>query len=284
MTRQTMTEKSTPLSVLVAGSGAVRAHPLRGGPCFAVKVGGKNLVFDCGRCAVHNLSRFGLAVEQVDEVYITHLHFDHVCDLPLLLLLSWNNGRTKHLPVRGPKGIAGFLEHGVQQAYTHDIKSRMGHGKNADYLAWDVTELDREGVCRETDDYTIDTLITKHGGLLNFNYRLRTAGKTIVVMSDSEPDPRIADFCRDADLVLIECSGTKEFFDSVPWGGWHTTPEQVGQLMRDAGARKVVLKHLVIESFRGNDPQVSAAMAETIRGVYPGGEIFVGEDGMTFDL
>jgi len=279
-----MADTPPPLSVTVAGSGAVRAHPTRGGPCYVVTVNGRNLVFDCGRMAVHNLSRFGVAVETVAEVFITHLHFDHICDLPLLLLLSWNNGRTQRLPVTGPKGIAAFLENGLRQAYSADIISRMGHGKNADYLEWDTTELTKEGVVHHTPELKIDTLITKHGGLLNFYYRLKTPDKTIVVMSDSEPDPRIVDFCRDADLVLIECSGTKEFFDTVPWGTWHTTPEQVGQMMRDAGAKKVVLKHLVIESFRDNNPQVSEGMAETIRNIYPASEVFVGADGMKFDL
>lgn len=273
-----------PISVMIAGSGAVRAHPQRGGPCFVVRVGARNLVFDCGRLAVHNLSRFGLPVEDVTDVFITHLHFDHICDLPLLLLLSWNNGRTRRLPVTGPHGIADFLELGLRQAYAHDIRSRTSHGKNVSYLDWDVTELTQEGPCLEDADFTIDTLITKHGGLLNFNYRVRSAGRTVVVMSDSEPDPRIVDFCRDADLVLFECSGTKEFYATVPWGTWHATPEDVGALMRAAGAKQVVLKHLVIESFRNQDPQVSEAMAATVRAIHRAAKVFVAADGMTFDL
>lgn len=276
---------SSALSVLIVGSGAVRSHPTRGGPSFLVTVAGRHLLFDCGRCTVHNPARFGVPVETIHEVFITHLHFDHVCDLPLLLLLSWNNGRTHQMPVSGPAGIAGFLEHGLRQAYAADIESRLKHSKKQiDGLLWDATELTREGLVRQTPTVTIDTLITRHAGLLNFNYRLRTGDKTVVVMSDSEPDPRIVDFCRDADLVLIECSGTRAFFDSVAWGGWHTTPEQVGEIMRDAGARRVVLKHLVMESFRGNDPRVSAAMADTVRAIHPQGEIVVAEDSLRLDL
>lgn len=269
---------------MIAGSGAVRAHPTRGGPCFAVRVGGRNLVFDCGRLAVHNLSRFGWAVETVDEVFITHLHFDHVCDLPLLLLLSWNNGRSSRLPVTGPKGIAAFLEHGLRQAYAIDIQSRIAHGKDPAGLDWDSHELDREGICRETNDYVIDTLITKHAGLLNLHYRIKASGKTIVITSDSESDPRMAEFCREADLVVMECSGTREFFDTVPWGKWHATPEDIGRLMHDARAKKIVLKHLVIESFQNNEAAVSEAMAATIRQLHPAGEIIVGADGMTFTV
>jgi ribonuclease Z len=276
-------KKPSSLSVLVAGSGAVRAHPTRGGPSYVLNIDGQNLLFDCGRCAVHNISRFDIPVETISEVYITHLHFDHICDLPLLLLLSWNNGRTQRMPVYGPKGIESFLENGLRHAYVADIKSRLSHGKNPDYLEWDTIELVKEGVCREAETHTIDTLITKHGGLLNFSYRITTPDKKIVITSDSEPDPRLIDFCRDADLVLIECSGTKEFYATQDWGGWHMTPEDIGRIVSEAGAKKVVLKHLVIESF-SKDPNISESMASVIRSLHPDGEIIVGEDGMKFTV
>lgn len=274
--------KPSELSVLIVGSGAVRAHPERGGPAFIVTIDGTNLLFDCGRCAIHNMSRFGVPVETIAETYITHLHFDHICDLPLLLLLSWNNGRTHRMPIYGPRGIDAFMENGLRQAYAHDIKSRVGHGKDASLLEWDVTELTQESVVVETDTYRIDTLITKHGGLLNLNYRITTAEKVVVVMSDSEYDPRIVEFCREADLVLIECSGTQEFLDTVPWGGWHMTPEQIGEVMREAQAKKVVLKHLVIESFRGNDMTISEGMADTAQKIHSEGKVIAGTDGMKF--
>ncbi len=269
----------SPLSVLIAGSGAVRAHPTRGGPCYLVTIDGQNLLFDCGRCAVHNLSRFGVPVETISEVFITHLHFDHICDLPLLLLLSWNNGRDRRLPICGPKGIDGFLENGLRKAYVPDIESRVAHGKNRNHLEWDTMEIAKEGLVRESESFTIDTLATKHAGLINYNYRITTPSSRIVITSDSEPDPRLIDFCRGADLLLIECSGTKEFYDTQAWGGWHMTPEYVGHIAREAGVKKVILKHLVIESF-SDDPNVSENMAEVVRSLHPEGETLVAEDGM----
>jgi len=271
------------VTVLLAGSGAVRAHPTRGGPCQVVSIDGRNLLFDCGRCAVHNISRFGLPVETMSEVYITHLHFDHVCDLPLMLLLSWNNGRAERLPVYGPQGIDAFLENGLRRAYADDIKSRLSHGKKLEGLAREAIEIAEEGRFRETDTFSIDALATKHGGLQNYSYRIDTPGLRIVLTIDSEPDPRLVDFCRGADLLVIECSGTKEFYATQAWGGWHMSPEDVGMIAREAGAKKVVLKHLVIESFL-SDPNTSESMAEVIRSLHPEGEVLVGEDGMRFTL
>jgi ribonuclease Z len=278
-----MPDSSSP-SVVVIGSGAVRALPTRGGPSYLVQIGERRLLFDCGRIAVHNLHRFGFPAESIDEVYITHLHFDHISDLPLLLLLSWNNGRDARIPIYGPRGINHFLENGVRQAYQDDIDSRIAHGnRERDKLDWETIEITRDGLVFQNKDYTIETLATAHAGLRNFSYRITTGDTVIVITSDSEPDPRLVHFCRDADLLLVECSGTKAFYDSVAFGGWHLTPEDVGQIARDAKVKRVVLKHFVIESF-SDDPKVAESMAETVRGIHPDGEIHAGEDGMRFDL
>lgn len=278
-----MAASSSP-SVFVIGSGAVRALPNRGGPCYLIRVGERNLLFDCGRIAVHNLHRFGFPAESIDEVYITHLHFDHISDLPLLLLLSWNNGREARLPVTGPRGIKHFLETGVRQAYEDDVNSRIRHGNRVrEKLDWNATEITQEGVVCDTSTYRVETLATAHAGLHNFNYRITIGDKVIVITSDSEPDQRLVEFCRDADLLLIECSGTKAFYDSVAFGGWHLTPEDIGQIARDANVKRVVLKHFVIESFV-DDPAIAEAMAETVRRIHPTAEVVAGEDGMQFDL
>ena len=101
------------VSLILIGSGAVRTNLDRGGPAQVVRVGDQVLLFDCGRCAVHNLARSGFQAQEIDRVFITHLHFDHVCDLAHLILLSWNNGRSRTLEVYGPPGIDDFLDQGV---------------------------------------------------------------------------------------------------------------------------------------------------------------------------
>lgn len=269
--------------VMIIGSGAVRAHPERGGTCQVVRIAGRNLLFDCGRCAVHNMSRFGIPVESIDEIYLSHLHFDHVCDLPMFMLLSWNNGRSRKLPIYGPKGTENFMEYGVREAYADDIRSRLMQGKNPEFLDWNVFEIREEGILREFSGVSITTLQTKHGGLDNHSFRIDSGDTRIVITSDTEPDPRLIEFCTGADLLIIECSGTKAFYETQSWGGWHMAPEDVGQLAREANVSRVVLKHLVIESF-SEDPEISERMAETVRSIHTTGEVMVGKDGMQFEF
>lgn len=82
--------------------------------------------------------------------------------------------------------------------------------------------------------------------------------------------------------MLVECSGTKEFYATQAWGGWHMTPEDIGQIAHEAGVKKLVLKHLVIENF-SKDPDVSGKMAAAVRHRHPNGEVIVAADGMRFD-
>jgi len=278
-----MTESSHPKTAPQAtfhliGSGAVRFNPKRGGTCQLLEVGEEKFLVDCGRSAVDSLIRFGFPIEKIGTVFITHLHFDHVCELAHFILLSWVYGRREPLKLIGPRGLKEFLEKGVRQAYSEDIRSRVGHGKETTGLSWDAVELEKAGCCFEAGGLTVHALDTAHADLPNFHYRFDTGGKRIFISSDTEPDPRLADFAQGADLMVMECSGTRAFLDGVPWGHWHMAPEDVARLATGAEAKRVVIKHLVMESW-SDDPELSEKMAQTIRGGY-GGRVDVGFDGM----
>ena len=270
------------ITVTIVGSGAVRANPKRGGTCQLVRVGEENLLFDCGRLAGHNLHNFGCPPEAVSRVFLTHLHFDHVCDLALLLLLSWTCGRARRLPVHGPPGTREFLEHGVRRAYRQDIESRLGHGRDPAGLEWEAIEIAADGPVLEAEGCTVSALATGHGGMPNYNYRIDAGGKRVVITSDTEPAESLVPFCEGADLLVVECSGTREFLGSVPWGGWHMSPESVADLAKRASVSRVVIKHLVIEDWT-QDPDISAKMAARIRELY-GGPAQAAEDGLTIEL
>ncbi|NOY81054.1 MAG: MBL fold metallo-hydrolase [Kiritimatiellaeota bacterium] len=266
------------LSLTLIGTGAVRANPARGGPGQLLELpDGRRLLFDCGRCTVGNLARLGFAAESVSHVFLTHLHFDHVCDLPYLVLLSWNNGRAGPLPVYGPPGTGEFLEHAVRAAYARDIGSRVAHGKSLDGLEWTVRTLAAEGTIAAWGNVEISVLRSSHAGLHNLNYRIDLPGRRIGITSDTEPDPRFAEFYRNADLLVCECSGTSAFLGDKPWGGWHMTPERVAALVNDAAVREVVLKHFVVEDFPGGEG-AAEAMAESVRRL-TGAEVIAGCDG-----
>ena len=266
------------VKIRLIGTGAVRANPHRGGPCQIVELEGERILVDCGRNAVSNLSRFGYAVEDINTVFVTHLHFDHVCDLAHFVLLSWNNGRRERLRFFGPPGLEQFLTQGVSQAYARDIASRLGHGKDSLGIEWSVTEIENDGPFTSTGGYELSALRSPHAGLDNLNLRVDTRSARIGITSDTAPADTLAHFYRDAELLVAECSGTREFLDSVPWGSWHLCPETLGGICNSADVAHVEIKHLVIEDW-APDPEVSEKMAAAVREMFAG-RVSVGYDGL----
>ena len=112
--------------------------------------------------------------------------------------------------------------------------------------------------------------------------RVDVGDRRVVITGDGPPSPALTDFCRDSDLLVSECSGTAEFLAAQPWGAWHTNPQTLAAMATEANVQRVVIKHLVMEDITG-DPRDSVRMGDAIREGY-GGEVLVGEDGLSVDI
>ena len=262
--------------VVLLGSGAVRPVPGRDGPAQVVLADGEPLLFDCGRGAVTGLRRAGVPPETVNPAFLTHLHFDHVSDLPYFILSTWVIGRDREAKVYGPLGTKDFLKKSVQEAYAEDLRTRFGHGRSAFGLEADVTEVAEEGALVETSLYAVSAAPVVHADMQNLGYRVEAADGVVVVLGDVDRRQDLTEFVRGADVLLCECSGTEEFLShpSRPWGAWHMRPTDVAALAARAAVKKVVLKHFVME-----DEEAIARMGDAVREGFPG-EVFVGGDGL----
>ena len=66
---------------------------------------GDNFVFDLGEGSVANYISAGLALNQLDKIFITHLHVDHFGALPWLYMFGgWAGRWHKPLRVHSPSG------------------------------------------------------------------------------------------------------------------------------------------------------------------------------------
>jgi len=270
------------ISFVMLGSGAVRNNPRRGGPAQILKIDDRVLMFDCGRYSCTSLGRAGIKVEAVDRLFLTHLHFDHVIGVPYFALLGWNNGRKNLLRIFGPEGTELFVTRAIRPPLEQDLKSRFGHGKDPFGLDPEVTEIHEEGNFFTEEGYSISAIFTEHAGMPTLVYRVDVDDRRIIITGDCTPSPKLTEFCRDADLMVCECSGTSEFLAQYPWGSWHTTPQTLAKMASEAGVKKVMTKHFVIEDITGDITAVQR-MAEQIRQAYDG-EVIVGEDGLEVSI
>jgi len=93
--------------VLLGTAGAPLPVAGRGGTASVVVVAGRVFVVDCGRGAPSAFADAGLDFRRLEAVFLTHLHVDHVGDLPGMLLYGWGvradgDGALAPICVYGP--------------------------------------------------------------------------------------------------------------------------------------------------------------------------------------
>jgi ribonuclease BN (tRNA processing enzyme) len=93
--------------VLLGTAGAPMPVAGRAGICSALMVDDRIFLIDCGRGSPSAFAAAGLDFACLEAIFLTHLHVDHVGDLPGMLLYPWgvrfrNDGQLPPIRVYGP--------------------------------------------------------------------------------------------------------------------------------------------------------------------------------------
>ena len=94
--------------VLLGTAGAPLPVAGRRGISSALVVGGRVFVIDCGRGSPSAFADAGLGFSRLEAVFLTHMHADHIGDLPGMLLYGWgvregSDGPLPPIRVYGPR-------------------------------------------------------------------------------------------------------------------------------------------------------------------------------------
>jgi ribonuclease Z len=306
------------------GTGAARPSLRRNVSALAVQTGQSRgwVLFDCGEGTQHQLLRCRLAAENLDRVFITHLHGDHCFGLPGLLSARGLKGTTRPLQVFGPRGIRAFLLTALDLTDTP-----------LDYSI-DIREVEDEGLILETEGFTVqavrlahrttcyayvlqeadrpgafDIEKARHSGIpegplyakLKAGEEIRlpdgrlfvgsdfvlptTLGRRIVIGGDNGDAELLLPYIEDTDLLVHEATYTDEFAvgKALKWG--HSTAKAVAQTAEKAGVKNLVLTHISQRygaSGDGCDPTVDAICGEATQ--WFSGAVAVANDLDTFRL
>jgi ribonuclease Z len=97
------------LDLLFVGTAGSVPTARRGLPSILVRRGGERLLFDCGEGTQRQLVR-SVGLIELEEVFLTHFHADHVLGLPGMLKTFSLRQRARPLTVYGPPGLKRTLE------------------------------------------------------------------------------------------------------------------------------------------------------------------------------
>lgn len=78
---------------------------------IVLKIYDRTVLFDCGEGTQKQIMEAQVSPMKIDDIYITHLHGDHILGLPGIIQSLAFRGRTRPLNIYGPVGIANLIEH-----------------------------------------------------------------------------------------------------------------------------------------------------------------------------
>jgi ribonuclease Z len=97
-------------SVTILGSGSAVPTSSRNPTSQLVECNGRNFLIDCGEGTQMQIRKYGVNIQRIDRILISHLHGDHYFGLVGLLSTMHMMGRVKSIEIHGPKGIKSIIE------------------------------------------------------------------------------------------------------------------------------------------------------------------------------
>jgi len=98
------------LDLLFLGTAGSAPTAARGTSATLVRRGGDRLLVDCGEGTQRQLLRSNAGLGDLEDVFLTHLHADHVLGLPGMLKTFALRGREIGITVHGPRGTRALLD------------------------------------------------------------------------------------------------------------------------------------------------------------------------------
>jgi len=260
------------LDVLFVGTAGSAPSARRGLPATLVRRGGDRLLFDCGEGTQRQLVRSTGLVE-LEEIFITHFHADHVLGLPGMLKTFALRQRERPLTVYGPKGLRSLFATlapivgrvgfplDLQELEPNDELARDGyrlaayatdHGVRA--LGYALVEDARPGVFDPARAEELGVSPGPDFGRLQEGETIKGVspdqvmgeprrGRRIVITGDTAPCEMTRLVAFEADLLVHEATFLHDEADRAAETR-HSTARQAGELAAAAGVNMLALTHI----------------------------------------
>jgi len=298
------------LSIMVLGSGSPSAQPDgRASAGYMIFIDQKPMILmDAGGGVYQRIADSGMKIHTLDSVLLSHLHVDHAGDVDPIVKAMFFHNRLAGFP-RDPAKVlhffgpdkapdtapapalrfptttdfinAHFDESVGVEAYLHDFAQVIGGIP----LNFDVTSVAHDNSLGVRTIYDKNGLVVKaigvpHGPAPSLAFRIEYNGKSIAYSGDTtskSSNGNMIEIAREADLLIYDTA----ILDAtgLPFSMLHTTPTRMGEVARDANAKRLILSHITPITGPNLD-----AVEDSIEATGYEGKITVAKDLKVFNL
>ena len=261
---------------------------------------GANFVFDMGEGAIANYLAAGIALNQLTEIFITHLHIDHFASIPYLYEFGgWYGRWEKPLTIYGPSGTSE--EYGTRAMVDGMLKMINWHDDSFDMFPAGnklrVVEFDFKddgGIIYDKDGVTVRHWRRSHCKDGASGYRLDWSlpdGETLSFVWTGDGRPSMLDlkYAKGVDLYITEVQpelvglvarvyGVPPFLGRYTLDTSHTPGYAAGWLANEIKPRLFMTTHMPYDAY------LNAETVAQVRHHWKGPFHFGAPDGSPVDL
>ncbi len=261
-------------------------------------------LFDAGEGTQQQVLRSPLKLSQLEQIYVSHLHGDHVFGLPgLLASRSAAQDVQTPLTIFGPQGLEEWLrvtlrltatglkfplqfvavtEGLIYEDETREVFCRRLSHRVTSY-GYAVLEKPRPGTFDADQAKALgvpfgplfgrlkagETITLPDGRTVNGSTLVGPPrpGRKVVLCGDTGVTPAVVELAREADVLVHEATFMAEQAERAAAAG-HSTAAEAATAARDAGVGTLILNHLSARYESGSEPRTGDLLAEA-QAIFP---------------
>lgn len=255
------------MKLTVLGSGTSEFHPKRSSSGYWVESDSGTMLLDCSASALHRMAQENLDWANLDAIWVSHFHLDHIGGLAPYLFATKHafatHERRKPMRIFGAAGLRKLID---------TINSAGDYNLFKQPFPLEIIEIEQLEKYQILPDVEATPWKTPHTDN-SYAIHLRDRnGKTLVYTSDTGYTAVLASFARKVDLLLMECS-----FPNNKTVDIHLDLAEATQIIRRAEPKRAVLTHLYFQWDNVN-------FDEEVKKFSPGSEVIEAVDGLQIEI